>query len=111
MSKGLIVTLAGAIVGCVGLGYILGSREESITEELPDETNGNLIEKSTNAIKEVVEGVKEYMNNKTNTTIETLRFCKDALSDKTCRLALGCAFVGLGGALIASVYIPVPNPA
>lgn len=108
MSKGFVMTLAGAVVGCVGIGYILGSRVETINEELIDEVGEDLVKESTNVIKKVIEEVKEYMTNKTNATVETLQFCKDVLMDKSCRLTLGITAVSVGVALIASVYIPTP---
>lgn len=108
MNKGLVVTLAGAIIGCIGLGYIIGSRENLVVDDLSVEAGEDPIEKSANIVKRVIEEVRDYMNNKTNAVIETLSFCKDVLSDKSCRLTLGCAAIGVGVALVASVYIPTP---
>lgn len=115
MNKGFVMTLVGAVIGCVGVGYILGFRAETINEELIDEVSEDLVEESTNVIKKVIREVKEYMNNKVTVVTETIQFCKDILSSGSYRATLGvviiCAGVGIGGGLVASAYIPMPNPA
>ena len=47
-------------------------------------------------------GLKRFMN-------EKVQACKDVLSSAENRLILGLIMMGLGGGLIASAYIHLPN--
>lgn len=57
-----------------------------------------------NKIKKGFKGVKKYME-------EKVQMCKEVLENEKNKLTLGLVLIGIGGALIASIYIPMPNPA
>lgn len=65
--------------------------------------------------RKVIEEVKGYMSKKAEVVVESIQFCRDILNNKSYRITLGLTImgvgIGVGGALIASAYIPTPNPA
>lgn len=54
-----------------------------------------------NKIKNVLKGVKRYMDKK-------IEACKEILSNDKSKLTLGLAMIGVGVGIVASIYIPVP---
>ena len=52
--------------------------------------------------RKIGKGIKKFVSSK-------IQDCKDILAVAENRLILGLILVGLGGGLIASVYIHVPN--
>lgn len=52
--------------------------------------------------KKVTKGVKKMLE-------LPMEFAKEIIEDKEKRLLLGLIFMGVGGALLASVYIKVPQ--
>ena len=103
MNKNVAIALGSIIVGCVGLVYALSNKHKNETGESDEEPT---------LIEQIVEGVKEYMSNKTNAVGERIQFCKDIMSNKSYRLTIGLvvvgAGIGIGAGLIASAYIPLP---
>lgn len=55
-----------------------------------------------NMFKKVTKGVKKMLE-------LPMEFAKEIMEDKEKRLLLGLIFMGVGGALLASVYIKVPQ--
>lgn len=55
-----------------------------------------------NKIKKGFKEVRKHMG-------EKVQICKEVLENEKNKLTLGLVLIGIGGALIASIYIPVPN--
>lgn len=55
-------------------------------------------------LKRIGKGIKRFMD-------EKIEACKEILNSANNRLILGLIFIGLGGGLIASAYIRIPESA
>lgn len=53
-------------------------------------------------VKRITKGVKKVMNIPKD-------ICKEIVNNKEARLVLGLVLLGIGSALVGSVYIPIPK--
>lgn len=55
-----------------------------------------------NFVKRIAKGVKKVMDVPKD-------ICKEIVNNKEARLVLGLVLLGMGAALVGSVYIPIPK--
>lgn len=83
---------------------------EEVMEELEDDFDEEVVE---NMFCRIRKEIKEYMKQAANASKERLELCLNFVSDPKNRLALGvvvlCTGVGIGGGLIASAYVKMPE--
>lgn len=79
---------------------------DEIMEELEDEFDDEVIE---NVFYRIRKGFREYMSAQANEIREKFNFCREVLNSAQTRLTLGIVTVAIGGGLIASAYIKLPE--
>lgn len=112
MSRNFVLSLAGIIVGCIGIGYAIANRQKDdsdSSEKIDEDQTMEVIDVVTTIVKEV----KRRMTKKSDTAVEVLHFCKDVLDSRSYRVVVGVIViglgVGLGSSLIVSGYMPLPE--
>lgn len=103
MNKGFVIGLASVIIGCIGLGYVLGAQQRNNVDDSDEDQD----EEKETIIDRCFEEVRWYMNRKANARAEYIQLGKDFLTNKSYRLTIGLVTIGIGVGLIASAYIPV----
>lgn len=109
MDKSFVIGLASVILGCVGIGYAIVTRRRDEKCDLSDELDEDRVEKSGNVIENIIEEVKGYMSKKSDAIAEAIQFGKDILDNRSYRITLGLAIMGVGAALLVSGYMPLPE--
>lgn len=79
---------------------------EEVMDEFEDEFDDEVIE---NVFYRIRKGFEEYMSAQANEIREKFNFCREVLNSAQTRLTLGIVTVAIGGGLIASAYIKLPE--
>ena len=67
-----------------------------------------VVNKTKELVKYISEKAEEYIMSKELIKLKKMELVVNKIRDDKNRLILGLVFLGLGGSLIASVYIPAP---
>lgn len=112
LSKALVFAIGSAIVYTVvskiaeKIEYQSTQDDTDEIDEFEDEFDDEVIE---NVFYRIRKGFEEYMSAQANEIREKLNFYREVLNSAQTRLTLGIVTVAIGGGLIASAYIKLPE--
>lgn len=121
LCKALVIAVGSAIVYSVVTKVAEKICEQPTQDDIEDITEEVMEEFEDDFDEEVVENVfckigkeiKKYMTAQTSGIKEKVGFCKEVLNNAQNRMTLGIviltAGIGVGGGLIASAYIKMPE--